>query len=146
MKMGWLMFFSRFLSDKNVEKRYVRAGGEFGQAVSYLYMGECIGFKNLLSKWQKWEAEYARRGYRTLPIDDFIEYGGYGKPLEGLGVKRNENEKIVSHAQIYRRLYLGRIQPAIDFEKMARPLEPGETPASRIQMGTYIVPSTKDQS
>lgn len=39
----------KFLSDTQVERRYVGAGGIFGDAVSYIYMGECIGFAKLLT-------------------------------------------------------------------------------------------------
>ncbi|MEN9342278.1 MAG: hypothetical protein RIQ54_534, partial [Candidatus Parcubacteria bacterium] len=31
----------RFMTDKQVEKRYAEAGRVFGGAVSYIYMGEC---------------------------------------------------------------------------------------------------------
>ena len=72
-------FFVSFLSDRTVEARYVRAGGRFGDAVSYVYMGECIGFKRMLHAWARWEKEYARRGYRTLSLDTFEEYGGVSR-------------------------------------------------------------------
>lgn len=91
------------LSDNQVEEYYIKSGATFGDAVSYLYMGECVGFGEMLSNWENWELEYSRRGYRALPIDFFIKYGGYGLPLNGLGVKRYSNEKIVLHADIFRK-------------------------------------------
>ena len=133
----------RFMTDKQVEKRYAEAGRVFGDAVSYIYMGECVGFDGLLAKWEKWEAEYAKRGYRTFPVDDFVAYGGYGTPLKDLGAKRTEGEEPVFHAKIYREVYLGKIQPAINLSELMRPTEQNEPPESRAQVGTYFVPSTK---
>lgn len=125
--------FERFMTDAQVEKRYINTGNIFGDAVSYLYMGECVGFERMLARWEKWETEYARRGYRTLPLDTFIDCGGYGVPLRGIGVKREEGEAPVFHAKIYRGQYLGKMQPAID------PSKP------EVQEGTYTLPSTKDK-
>lgn len=137
----------RFLSDKQVEKRYAEAGRVFGDAVSYIYMGECVGFEGLLAKWAKWEKEYAKRGYRTIPIDDFIEYGGYGKSLTGLGMRWEQNEEPIFHAEIYREHYLGKISPAVNLQKLMKPEshDPNSTepPEPKMQMGTYFLPSTK---
>ena len=118
--------FARFLTDKQVEKHYVKAGAIFGDAVSYIYMGECVGFEKLLAKWAKWEAEYVKRGYRTLPVDDFVSYGGYGAPLKDLGVKRTDGEEPVFHAKIYREVYLGRFSPPSTPRNSWRPAEPNE--------------------
>ena len=133
----------RFMTDKWIEKRYAEAGRIFGDAVSYIYMGECVGFYSMLAKWEKLEAEYAKRGYRTLPVDDFLAYGGYGTPLKDLGVRRAEGEEPVFHAKIYREVYLGKIRPAVNLSELMRPAEPNEPPESRAQVGTYFVPSTK---
>ena len=137
----------RFMTDKQVERCYVKAGAVFGDAVSYIYMGECVGFTDLLAKWEKWEAEYAKRGYRTLPVDDFVDHGGYGMPFKDLGAKRTKGEKPVFHAKIYRELYLGKIQPAINLSELMKPTVPvrdsAEPSKPREQVGTYFVPSTK---
>ena len=133
----------RFMTDKWIEKHYAKAGRIFGDAVSYIYMGECVGFDSMLAKWEKLEAEYAKRGYRTLPVDDFVAYGGYGTPLKNLGVRRAEDEKPVFHAKIYREVYLGKIRPAVNLSELMRPAEPNESSESRAQVGTYFVPSTK---
>ena len=135
--------FERFMTDKRIEKRYAEAGRIFGDAVSYIYMGECVGFDSMLAKWEKLEAEYAKRGYRTLPVDDFVAYGGYGTPLNDLGVRRAKGEEPVFHAKIYREVYLGKIRPAVNLSELMRPAEPNEPPESRVQVGTYFVPSTK---
>ncbi len=107
-------FFKRFLTNRQVEKRYVNSGCVFGDAVSYLFFGECEDFESMLRKWANWEREYANRGYRTLPIDDFIAAGGYGKELTGIGTKRLPDEQAVFHAEIYRTKFLGKIPAQVD--------------------------------
>jgi len=124
------------MPDWLVKKRYVKWGSIFGDAISYIYMGECVGFETLLVKWEKWEAEYAKRGYRTLPIGDFVGYGGYGMPLTDLGTKRQEGEAPVFHAKIYRQAYLGKIKPAVNLLELFKP-------DAKVQTGTYFLPSTK---
>jgi len=124
-------------SDSSLQEQYLRAGGHFGDAVSYIYMGECIGFKELLDTWAKLELEYADRGFRTISLDEFIEYGGYGKNITGLlGIKREEDEEAVLHAEFYRSRYLGKVQPALDLNKMIEDKQP--------QMGVYQLPSTEE--
>lgn len=116
-------------------KKYIQAGAEFGDAVSYLYVGECIGFENLLNAWAKWEKKYAQAGFRTIPVDDFILYGGYGKEIKGIKQLRKPNEEPVFHSEIYRERFLGKVTPAIDFDEISK---------GNAQYGTQIVPSTKD--
>ncbi len=114
-------------------KKYVRAGSDFGDAVSYIYMGECVGFKRKRACWCRWEKEYARRGYRTISLDAFIECGGYGAPLQNLGARREANETPVYHAEIYRELYLGKVRPVF-------------TPAEMLdgeRVGICVLPSTE---
>lgn len=136
--ISWLYgLWVKRLSDKEVQDNYVEAGADFGDAVSYIYMGECQGFEKLLSDWAKWEMEYSGRGYMTISLDDFVEYGGYGKPLKGLGLKRKPEEKAILHAEIYKKKYSNKGKPALDLKKIA---ETGEA-----QSGTYILPSTKDE-
>lgn len=121
--------------DDKVIQRYIDAGAIFGDAVSYIYMGECAGFSDRLKAWEVAEAAYAALGFRTLPLDEFVDYGGYGKELVNLNVARDEGEAIVFHAAYYRENYLGKTQQVINFEKM---MQDGE-----IQYGNYEMPSTK---
>ncbi len=94
---------SKWLTDKERQFFYVRAGKRFGCAVSYLYMGECIGFEKLLNQWAFWEKEYASRGYVTLSVDDFNEAGGHGQSINHLLDKRRaDGEAPIFHATRYR--------------------------------------------
>ena len=91
------------LSDKQVEEKYVEAGADFGDALSYEYsMGKCVVFDGMCLEWARWEFEYSKRGYRTISLDDFVDLGGYGKPLKGLSVKRKPKEQIILYAVLYR--------------------------------------------
>ena len=130
-----MKLLSKFLPDFFVEKKYIRAGSAFGDAVSYLYIGECRGFEKLLDNWDFYEKEYSRRGYRTVSLDSFVELGGYGKNIADLlRNKRSEDEEAVFHAKIYRDKFLGRVKPVVDIDKMK---EEG------FQAGTYYLPSTE---
>jgi hypothetical protein len=129
-----MSLLKRLLSDSKVQEKYVKAGSIFGDAVSYLYMGECVGFENLLNIWDKWEQEYAKRGYKTLSIDKFIEHGGYGESIADVVGKKRGEEEPVHHAKIYRQEYLGKFKPVIDMKAL---IENGE------QAGVYHLPSTE---
>ena len=125
----------RLLPDSFAERKYVQAGSEFGEAVSYLHFGESIGFEMLLQRWEDWEREYARRGYRTISLDRFIEFGGYNKPVDDVkGIKRKRDEPQKLHAEIYRREFLGKIKPVINLWEITE----GEP-----IMVNYVPPSTE---
>lgn len=134
------------LPDKMVEKKYIKAGAAFGDAVSYIYMGRCVGFEKLFENWRKWEAEYARRGYHTVSLDDFIEYGGYGKTIKKLGIKRQQDEKPVFHAEIYRQKYLGKEEALVDRPTVTEvevKTKKGERVKRPVFSGCYELPTTE---
>ena len=85
--------------DSRVLKAYERAGKEFGDSLSYLdCMGRDVDFEVKFLIFQDWEKAYAKRGYKTVPIDDFLQAGGYGKDISHmLGVKRAEDELAILH-------------------------------------------------
>jgi hypothetical protein len=126
------------LTDKEVIDRYVNYGLEFGDAVSYIYMGECVGFDKLLDAWEQSEREYSALGFRTCSLDDFIDAGGYGKELTDLGTPRDIDEEPVYHAAYYRATFFKKVGPAIDYGKLLK--EGG------VQHATYARPSTKHLS
>jgi len=101
-------------------------------------MGECIGFEKLLRKWEKWEIEYARRGFRTISVDKFTDLGGYGKSIDDLLRQvRDSDENPKYHAKIYREEFLGKMEPSIDLNGiMNNP--------NKIHVTTYRLPSTED--
>jgi len=123
-------------SDSTIQKRYIQAGASFGDAVSYLFMGECRGFEELFNYWADLEQKYADRGYRTISLDRFIELGGYGNPIgEVIGKKREKGEEPIFHAQIYKKEFLGKIKPAVDLNQMMK--------GGKAQYGEYVLPSTE---
>lgn len=135
-------FFRRLLSDDSVTGAYVTAGAEFGYDVSYLMAGKFFGFEKRLQNWQRWEQEYAKRGFRTISLDDFIRIGGYGDSSDELeGVRREKNEKPVFHAAIYNDNYL-HVDPddlytVDDIHETGVPMMPVAI------TGTYKLPSTE---
>jgi len=86
------------LSDKMVERYYLRTGSTFGARVSFVFLGEASEYQEDYEAWAFWEAQYARRGYETLPLEDFIRHGGYGLPLGPVGRKRPPGRPVVLHA------------------------------------------------
>ncbi len=128
-----MSIFKRLMSDSGVEKRYVRAGAEFGDAASYLYMGECLDFRIHLLVWEDWEEEYAKRGYRTMPLDDFVEFGGYGKSIDHLlGKEREDGEDPIFYAKMFQEAFPDEIPPAININSIQKPTS-----------GTVYIPSIK---
>ncbi len=89
------------MSDDKLTKRYIDAGSQVGDAVSYTFMGECCGMESMVERWAKLEKRYATRGYRTISLDRFTSYGGYGKSLSDVEfIKREEGEEPIFHAEI----------------------------------------------
>jgi len=130
-----MKFLRKYLSDNAIQHRYVTAGANFGNAVSVIYLGECVGFNKMFNKWADWELEYANRGYNTVSIDDFIKLGGYNKSIEHLlGKKLAPNENPILHAKLYSYMYLGKINPVLDLSRAL---------AGESQRGRYTPPSTK---
>lgn len=135
MMLGFILekYLPLSLSDEEVQKKYVEAGKSMGDALSYIYMGRCGGFEEMLENWAYWEREYAVRGYKTLPVDDFIEYARGGS-LEGLNIKRQADEEPIFHAEIVKKILpIYEAQVTID--------SVGEGGALS---GTYVLPSTKE--
>lgn len=66
-------------SDDFIINSYEDAGRTFGDMVSYLpSMGPADGFDKQKAKLSELEAEYIRRGYEPISLDDFVRWGGYG--------------------------------------------------------------------
>ena len=116
----------------------MQAGAEVGDAISYAYMGECVGFDDMVKKWTTLEREYAARGYRTISVDDLIDYGGgYVASIDNLlGVKRNDDEEPIYHSDRFAKIREATFsQP----NPVAEAFATGKTVT-----GTYFLPSTKD--
>lgn len=73
-------------------------------------MGFCVGFLLYLEDWEDSERKYAERGYRTIPIHDFVLHSTFGTPLKNLGEKRNPSEEPVFHAKGLFEIYLSIIK------------------------------------
>jgi hypothetical protein len=123
-----------YRSDEDVTAEYIRAGNIFGLSVSDVgSMGEHLAFEDDLDAFERAEEAYAAKGFRTLPIDDFVASGGWGHPLRGLSVRREPGEPAVYHGRYYRDHYLGRVSPAVDFTALI---------GGSLVEGSYTTPST----
>ena len=125
-------FFTKRAENKAID-RYIRTGNSFGDAVSYLYMGECVGFKEILAAWEHWEQEIVKYGYRPFDLDIFVGSGGYGKQSPELE-KLKDGEKPIFHAKIYHDKFLGKVKPVLDLNEVMK----GQTVTAQ-----YSLPSTK---
>lgn len=74
------MKFLKNLWSKVVVWRYTDLGLTYGDALSYSFMGECIGFKSLERKFKFWERRYVSLGYKPIEVDDWVTAGGYRGP------------------------------------------------------------------
>lgn len=120
-----------------IVEQYIRAGARFGEALSYLAMGECVGFGRMKKRWADAERQYARLGFRTIAIDDFIEYGAYGTSIDHLvSVARAAGEEPVYHADVFEERYKAGFKPKIKFDQLK---ENGQ-----VQFGSFDLPSTRD--
>lgn len=126
----------KLYSDAELYRAYLTHGASFGDAVSYIYMGECIGFDKLLDTWAAWEAEVLARGYRALSIDTLVGIGGYGKEPPEL-VRRGPGEEVISHAGRYREHWLG-TKPLVHVQS--------QDPTTGAVSAQYILPSTEKET
>ena len=98
--------FKWFRTDSGVTKKYVSAGKALGFAISLLAYGESIDMQKRIARLVGWEGEYVGRGFRTISIDDFTQAAGWKENIADLvGVKREEGEEPIFHAQEYQENY-----------------------------------------
>lgn len=102
----FLKFAIHLLPDSYVQKRYVKAGADFGEMVIDLYMGKCVGFDEGFERWAFWEREHARRGYHTAEIDDFCDYAEFAADHSMIGRKRRSDELEVLYAEHSRQFFI----------------------------------------
>lgn len=102
----WRAFRSRPLlpvrSTQTIVRAYVLASCEFADRVLNADLYPKAQVETALYAWELAEREYAERGFRTLPLPDFIDHVAWAVPLPGVGVRREEGEPLVLHAHYYR--------------------------------------------
>ncbi len=112
--------FEKLMTDKQIERRYLKAGRVFGAAVNYSHTAKGVKFLDLFNNWKALESEYARRGYRTIPLGDFVCYGGYGLIPKNVGEKRSEGEEAVLYTEILWKLHCEGLVLNADFAAFMR--------------------------
>lgn len=79
-----MKFIHHLLTDRFVAKMFWRAGINYGDMLSYAFMGKSVGFDRAKKQYEYWKKEYVRRGFLAPPIKEFIDAGGYGKCIDHL--------------------------------------------------------------
>jgi hypothetical protein len=80
-----------------IVSRYVSIGLQWGDAESYSFMGECVGYKSLCKALEKLETQYANLGYKVVDRKTWVLAGGYGKEYESkLRVKVYKPKIVIS--------------------------------------------------
>jgi hypothetical protein len=74
-------FFKKLWEDFIIS-RYVSVGLQWGDAESYSFMGECVGYKSLCRALERLETQYQNMGYKVVDRETWVLAGGYGKEYE----------------------------------------------------------------
>jgi hypothetical protein len=105
MRRLWIWLFEKyvwFLSDKEVQRRYMEAGGAVGDAFLKTAGGETIkalDFESARLQWGKWEEIFASRGFRPLPIYYFIRFNSDKESFKSHLIRMEKEENPVFHAR-----------------------------------------------
>lgn len=104
---GWITKFfadrrTPRMSDALIIREYVLTGWDFATEVSQVTVQEKRSKGTLLLAWEIAEKRYSDRGFRTIPLDDFVKYATLGVSLRGVGFRREEEEMVILHAPYYR--------------------------------------------
>lgn len=80
----------RNIWEKIVIHKYVSTGLAWGDAESYWFMGEPVGYESLCNRMNFWESKYKKLGYIPIERERWVEAGGYGREYESqLRVTKN---------------------------------------------------------
>lgn len=105
---GFAMFLVKHLSDKTVEKFYVRAGMAIAMRLDYFPNNKndevYEDFVRMTNLWEWWEREYSLRGFETIPLDGFLRCGRDERAIAMLGTKREKDEVPLIHAELFRKM------------------------------------------
>ena len=95
----------KLLPFKIIEYYYLKCGKKFADlhVLRRFSLTKKDEYKRAFADWTFWKYEYARRGYRTLSIEDFIEMGGLSGHIheEDVRVKREKDEEPSLHQDIF---------------------------------------------
>lgn len=101
----WNSFYEAKLNiytDREVMNKYVDSGFELGRQIELLrIVCNRQQFESTLSTLVYWEAEFARRGYKPVMIEDFVSYAK-GKSLCDLYGNRDKLAKYKLYAKEYK--------------------------------------------
>jgi hypothetical protein len=94
----------QLMPDAVVRHRYIKAGLAF--AATFGVFGTRNQLGAAFEEWAKWEREYARRRYRTLPITDFIALQTEHRVKDALQTTRLTNESPTLYAAAFQATHM----------------------------------------
>lgn len=87
-------------TDEKVKNAYFNAGYLLADALDFAIKGRTYNYKIELENFAFWEKTYANRGYKTIPLENFISLHE-GKSIDHLLMQKRENEDIILYGQNY---------------------------------------------
>lgn len=93
-------YWVRLYTDRRIIRLYRQSGQSFAAALVGSLHGRNLMLPECFLEWEFWEREYARRGFRTISLDAFVQPYLYGSSKE-LGIKRAPDEPPIYNAQGY---------------------------------------------
>lgn len=93
-------YWVRWYPNHRVITRYRQSGLDFAHALTDSMYGRNQMLPYHYLEWKFWEIEYARRGFKTIELNVFMEPQRYRK-IAQLDVRRAPDESVTYHAQSY---------------------------------------------
>lgn len=94
MKVWFLSLIRNVIPDEWVVDCYKEVASEYGDALSYSYLGTPIGIDILEHEYFIWKNELEVRHYIPYNEDELIRVGGYGADIPISKERQDLNEKI----------------------------------------------------
>jgi len=100
--INWIRQWRQRAKHNQIIESYAIYGTRFGDGLSYLFFGYPLivwrgkmlkTFKEQLDILDALEEQYALLGYRIVPLQEWIDYGGWGVPIQTWLVKREVDER-----------------------------------------------------
>ena len=95
-------------SDGYLTRVYVRTACVFAESISEVVIHSHVDTMAALLAWESAEEAFVERGFRSIPLSEFIDHVSWSAPLSNVGVRRAVKEPGMLHARYYRTYILKR--------------------------------------
>jgi hypothetical protein len=89
-------------SGGTLTRQYVRSACHFAELISEVILTSHVDTMAALLAWESAEEDYVDRGFRSIPLSEFIDHVSWATALRNVGVKRSKGEGPMLHARYYR--------------------------------------------